>query len=387
MTDPAGPRAVATDAARLHSLATSSHEVITGHQHAGGAYPASPTFSAYTGYAWLRDGAFTAEGVSRFGDVDSTNEFHDWASGVLTARTEQVKSLRDAVRHGHEVPAALMLPTRFTLDGHVGNEPWWDFQTDGYGTWLWSVVTHAHRHGLALSRWRTGIEVAVDYLTTFWDRPCYDWWEENLDHRHVSTLGAIYSGLSETARSGILDPTRRSIAERTAQAVRRLVLTEGTVTAADGSVHLAKWLGSNDVDASLAACVVPFGLVAPTDPIARATIRAIANELEVEGGVHRYRADVFYGGGQWPLLSCLLGWNRTAAGDPAAGLRSLTWAADHATDDGELPEQVPDHLLHPGHRDEWIDRWGPVATPLLWSHGMFLILADELGLLMDGSTR
>ena len=387
MTDPAAARAVATDPARLHSLATSSHEVITRHQHAGGAYPASPTFSAYRGYAWLRDGAFTAEGVSRFGDVDSANEFHDWASGVLTARTEQVESLRDAMRHGREIPAALMLPTRFTLDGHVGTEPWWDFQTDGYGTWLWSVVTHAHRHGLALSRWRTGIEVAVDYLTTFWDRPCYDWWEENLDHRHVSTLGAIYSGLSEAARSGILDPARRSIAERTAQSVRQLVLTEGTVTAADGSVHLAKWLGSHDVDASLAACVVPFGLVAPTDPIARATIRAIANDLEVEGGVHRYRADVFYGGGQWPLLSCLLGWNRTVDGDPAAGLRYLTWAADHATDDGELPEQVPDHLLHPGHRDAWIDRWGPVATPLLWSHGMFLILADELGLLMNGSTR
>ncbi len=387
MTDPAGPRAVATDAARLHSLATSSHEVITGHQHAGGAYPASPTFSAYRGYAWLRDGAFTAEGVSRFGDVDSANRFHDWASGVLTTRTEQVESLRDAVRHGREIPAALMLPTRFTLDGHVGTEPWWDFQTDGYGTWLWSVVTHAQRHGLALARWRTGIEVAVDYLTTFWDRPCYDWWEENLDHRHVSTLGAIYSGLSEAARSGILDPDRRSIAERTAQSVRQLVLTEGTVTAADGSVHLAKWLGSGEVDASLAACVVPFGLVAPTDPIARATIRAIANDLEVEGGVHRYRADVFYGGGQWPLLSCLLGWNRTADGDPAAGLRYLTWAADHATDDGELPEQVPDHLLHPGHRDAWIDRWGPVATPLLWSHGMFLILADELGLLTNGSTR
>jgi isomaltose glucohydrolase len=387
MTDPAGPRAVATDAARLRSLATSSHDVITGHQHAGGAYPASPTFSAYRGYAWLRDGAFTAEGVSRFGDVGSANKFHDWASGVLTALTEQVESLRDAVRRGREIPAALMLPTRFTLDGHVGTEPWWDFQTDGYGTWLWSVVTHAQRHGLVLSRWRTGIEVAVDYLTTFWDRPCYDWWEENLDHRHVSTLGAIYSGLSEAARSGTLDPARRSIAERTAESVRQLVLTEGTVTAADGSVHLAKWLGSSEVDASLAACVVPFGLVAPTDPIARATIRAIASDLEVEGGVHRYRADVFYGGGQWPLLSCLLGWNRTSDGDPAAGLRYLTWAADHATNDGELPEQVPDHLLHPGHRDAWIDRWGPVATPLLWSHGMFLILADELGLLMNGSTR
>jgi GH15 family glucan-1,4-alpha-glucosidase len=387
MTDPAGPRTVATDAPRLTALARSSHEVITRHQHVGGAYPASPTFSAYRGYAWLRDGAFTAEGVSRYGDVVSANRFHDWASGVLTAQTGLVGTLRDAVRHGREIPADLMLPTRFTLDGEIGTDPWWDFQTDGYGTWLWSVVTHARRHGLALSAWRTGIEVAVDYLTTFWDHPCYDWWEENVDHRHVSTLGAIYSGLSESAHSGILDPARRSIADRTARAVRHRVLTEGTATAADGSVYLAKWLGSTEVDASVAACVVPFGLVAPTDPIGRATIDAIARELDVDGGVHRYRADVFYGGGQWPLLSCLLGWNRTGDTDPAEGLRYLTWAGDHATDDGELPEQVPDHLLHPDHRDAWIDRWGTVATPLLWSHGMFLILADELGLLTNGRTR
>ncbi len=27
----------------------------------------------------------------------------------------------------------------------------------------------------------------------------------------------------------------------------------------------------------------------------------------------------------------------------------------------------------------WIDRWGPVATPLLWSHAMVLRLGLELG--------
>ena len=27
----------------------------------------------------------------------------------------------------------------------------------------------------------------------------------------------------------------------------------------------------------------------------------------------------------------------------------------------------------------WEERWGPVATPLLWSHAAYLILADELG--------
>ena len=65
--------------------------------------------------------------------------------------------------------------------------------------------------------------------------------------------------------------------------------------------------------------------------------------------------------------------------------RRRRWTGEIAT--GELPEQVPDHLLHPDDQETWIGRWGPVATPLLWSHGMYLILADELGLLTQGSTR
>ncbi|MDQ3788570.1 MAG: glycoside hydrolase family 15 protein, partial [Actinomycetota bacterium] len=67
-----------SEPATLTDLARRSHEVITRYQDAGGAYPASPTFSAYRGFAWLRDGSFTAEGISRYGDVGSANRFHDW---------------------------------------------------------------------------------------------------------------------------------------------------------------------------------------------------------------------------------------------------------------------------------------------------------------------
>lgn len=359
----------------LAGLAARSHEVITTHQHVDGAYPASPTFSAYAGYAWLRDGSFTAEGVSRYGDVASATRFHDWANAVLTRRQDQVASLVRTANRGAQPPNEDMLPTRFTLDGDDGSDPWWDFQTDGYGIWLWSAVTHARRHGLELGPWQTGINVAADYLIAFWDRPCYDWWEEHVEQRHVSTLGAIYGGLCAVVDAGVLDPVRTKAATTAAAAIRALVSREGI---ADG--HLTKWLGSRAVDGSLSACVVPFGLFDPADPVARRTLDAVARDLGVGGGVHRFRADVFYGGGQWLLLSALLGWNRAAQGDPAAALRHLRWVAAQATPDGYLPEQVPTRLLHSQSRDEWIDRWGTVATPLLWSHGMYLILADELGL-------
>lgn len=359
----------------LAELAASSHALITGHQHPGGAYPASPTFSAYAGYAWLRDGAFTAEGVSRHGDIDSADRFHDWANTVLTRRRGQVDGLVAAANRGEQPPNEAMLPTRFTLDGDDGSDPWWDFQTDGYGTWIWSAVTHARRHGLDLGRWQGGIDVAVDYLTAFWDRPCYDWWEEHVAQRHVSTLGAIHGGLRSALDAGILGPDRARRAAGAVHALRGLVSDQGV---ADG--HLTKWLGNKAVDGSLPACIVPFGLLDPTDPVAEGTLDAVARDLDFDGGVHRFRADVFYGGGQWLLLSALLGWNLAARGDTTGALRHLRWVAAQATPEGLLPEQVPTHLLHHQSRADWVDRWGTVATPLLWSHGMYLILADELGL-------
>jgi GH15 family glucan-1,4-alpha-glucosidase len=374
--DDASTPATRDELDRLRELARRSHEVITAHQDPGGAYPASPTFSAYRGYAWLRDGSFTAEGISRYGDVASADGFHDWVCRVLAARRGQVDDLLALKAAGAPIPLDRMLPTRFTFTGEDGSDPWWDFQTDGYGMWLWSVVTHADRHGRDLGRWLPGIEVALDFTTAFWDLPCYDWWEEHVEHRHTSTLGAIHGGLVAIAASGVLDTDRDGVARATAAQARALVLDQGVV---DGC--LSKWLGSDAVDGSLPACIVPFGVVGVDDPIAAATLATVGSDLDVDGGVHRFRADVFYGGGQWLLLSALLGWNKASAGDVDGAWRHLRWIADHATDEGDLPEQVSNHLRHPGSRQEWLDRWGPVATPLLWSHGMYLILADELGLL------
>ncbi|WP_394216812.1 glycoside hydrolase family 15 protein [Brachybacterium vulturis] len=382
------------DLDHLLSLVRTSVEVIARHQDEGGAYPASPTFSAYKGYAWFRDGSFIAEGMSRAGQVESVDRFHRWAGDLLLSRAEQVAALLRRADAGEELPVEDMLPTRFRFDGSDGQDPWWDFQTDGYGMWLWQLVEHTSRHGLPLEPHCEAIAVAVDYLLATWSKPCYDWWEEHVEERHPSTLAPVRAGLLAVAAAhgtdgtALLDGERversRAVAEQISALVAEEAMTSGR--ASDPSAaHLAKWFGSEMVDASLAACVVPFGLVEPGSAVAEATLEAVARDLEVDGGVHRFQADVFYGGGQWLLLSALLGWNHARAGREAEAWRHLRWIAAHATDDGEMPEQVPDHLRHPDFRQEWLDRWGPVAEPLLWSHGMYLILADELGLIPDTS--
>ena len=380
------PTPDAGQVAYLQRLAARSIELIDSNQDRSGAYPASPTFSAYQGYAWLRDGSFTAEAMSRWDQMASTNGFHDWVAQVLTDRADQVAGLVAAAGHGDQPTPERMLPTRFTLTGHDGTDDWWDFQTDGYGMWLWAVATHVRRHHLTFDRWLPAIAVAVDYLVAFGDRACYDWWEEHVENQHISTLSAVRAGLLAAADISILDRGRRGAARNKAAELEHLILTDGLTRRRPRTV-LAKWVGADAVDGSLPACIVPFGLLAVDDPIAAATLDAVAADLDVDGGIHRFIADVFYGGGQWLILSCLLGWNRVAAGDIAAGWRYLRWTAAQADGNGEFPEQVPDHLLHPESRQEWIDRWGPVARPLLWSHAMYLILADELGLKTSGPQR
>lgn len=358
----------------LGALLTHSRSVITSLQEPNGAYPASPDFSAYRGYCWFRDGAFIADGVSAAGAIESATAFFDWCSDVLIRHESTIEEIVAGARSGRPVPDDRMLPARFTIAGDLGDDDWWDFQLDGYGTWLWAAVAHTQRHGLDAQRWRRAAELTVDYLVSSWQRPCFDWWEEHSEHVHVSTLGCVAAGLSAAASGGLIEGERLRSALEARDAIDRMLRHDGT---ADG--HLVKWIGDDAVDGSLSSLIAPLGVIPAADPLAAGTVAAIERELSVDGGVHRFRADTFFGGGQWPLLTCFLGLAQAATGDHDGARRALEWAASTATAEGMLPEQVDDHLLDPSFRQEWIDRWGTVATPLLWSHAMLLRLAVELG--------
>lgn len=364
-------RPVEPTSEQLAALARSSLATIIELQDASGAYPASPTFSAYRGYSWFRDGAFIADGVSSYGGVASATAFFDWCSRILEAREGQIGAIVAAAAAGEPVPDSGMLAARFTLEGLEGGDEWWDFQLDGYGTWLWAVAQHAERHNLDLSPWQRAIELSVDYLLSSWHRPCFDWWEENADRVHGSTLGCIVAGLS--AVLPVLGGDRESAARAAVTDITALLRAEGLHNG-----HLAKWLGSSEVDASLVAVVAPLGVFAASDPIGLATIEAVDARLAMDGGVHRYLADTFFGGGQWPLLSCFLGLAHAEAGNRDRALELLRFAASTAGPDGSMPEQVGGHLLDPGMTEEWVARWGPIAQPLLWSHAMYIRLAVAL---------
>ena len=355
----------------LADLARRSAEVIADHQHVGGAYPASPTFSVY-GYSWFRDGAFIADAMSRVGHHDSAGRFFDWCAAVVNHRRDLIESLIESSRAGRSVGRDEHLPTRYTLVGEPTGEDWWDFQLDGYGTWMFMLAEHLRRTqspcpGSTLE----AVETCARYLIEFWSEPCFDWWEEDVDGVHVSTLVSIEAGLR--AAADLLDGPAAKRCRSASEAIVDHVLDHGVVGG-----HLVKTIGRGDrVDASLISAFVPFATFDPAGALATATYDRIAGDLAPDG-VHRYLGDTYFGGGRWVVLAGFVGAFEAATGRTDAARARLDWMWAQQTDDGLLPEQVTEHALDPSCIDRWVQQWGPVATPLLWSHAMYLTLADRL---------
>ena len=349
---------------RWQPLAGRSRRLLRQTQDEGGAWPASPAFAPY-GYSWFRDGSFIAEGASAAGLPGEADRFHRWCAGVLRREEPAVDHVVTALASGREPADAEYLPARYNLDGTRHEDDWWNFQVDGYGTWLWALERHLSRTGGSVEPFAAAVEVAVRYLLATGRRTCRDWWEENRDHVHVTTLAGVAAGLRSAVRLGRLPADVARSAVAFADDVVDDIARDGV---RDG--HLVKSLGGEEVDASLVSVAGLYDVLPLDDPRVLATVDLVEERL-ADGGVHRYPADTFYGGGQWPVLASLLAWHHVRAGHQARAAELLDWVVATADEDLLLPEQVPP-LLAPGVLEEWLERWGQSAHPLLWSHGMFL---------------
>jgi GH15 family glucan-1,4-alpha-glucosidase len=129
------------------------------------------------------------------------------------------------------------------------------------------------------------------------------------------------------------------------------------------------------LDGSLLWLGVPFGVLPLADPRIEATVEAIRRDLTgPDGGIYRYRGDTYFGGGEWLLLTSSLAWHDALTGNGEGFERSRAWVRAQARPNGDLPEQVTTFAQESQMIDPWQSRWGPVATPLLWSHAMYLIM-------------
>jgi len=365
--------------ATVADLYDRSIEIIRTYQHASGAYVACPNFPTYR-YCWFRDASFVAYAMDLAGQPESAGRFHAWAAQAVNTRADVIRGGLAKAARGEPLAEADILHTRLTLDGQDGTqEAWGNFQLDGFGTWLWALAEHRKLSAAPLpADWLAAAGLVADYLAALWRRPCYDCWEEFPDKVHPHSLAAIYGGLKayqEIAAS----PLPAAVAQAPA-AIRAFIEANFVFEG-----HFVKFTGQPAVDTSLLGLAVPYGVVPPDDPRLLATVAEIERSL-YNGGVRRYSADSYYGGGEWILLTAWLGWYYHQLGSLTGQLDGgpkiaaiLAWIESQAAADGSLPEQVPHHLNDPAYYPVWLKRWGPIASPLLWSHAKYIILSNLHG--------
>ena len=257
-----------------------------------------------------------------------------------------------------------ILHTRYTLDGEENRSTSWEnFQLDGFGTWLWALAEHQRLSSGTLSAdVLNAARITADYLAGLWRLPCYDCWEEFNGKMHLHTLAAIYGGLQ--AYGDLTGDHRSSVLTE----MRDFVVKEGPFEG-----HWQKFLGNPQVDASLLGLSTPYRLVEPSDPVMRRTAEKIEADL-CRGGVKRYVTDTYYGGGQWILLAAWLAWYWWEVGEKEKAHQLRNWVETQANEQGWLPEQVPLSLNDESKYEPWLQKWGSIADPLLWSHAQYLIL-------------
>lgn len=348
----------------LDELARTSVRVLLDHQGDSGSFVACPTFPVYR-YAWFRDGAFCAYALDCAGEHAAARRFHEWAAGTVVAQRARVDGAVEALRRGERPAPDEMLPARYTLAGEVedhGGDPWPNFQLDGYGTWLWALERHLDGEPLPGSL-APAVRLTAGYLAAAWRVPCWSWWEEFDGGEHASTHAAVAAGLA--AAAVLLDDARYG---RIAADVR-----EDLELRFVGNGHFVRSPGDARVDGSLLA-LGTFGIDGSS------TVEAVRAELVGPGGgVRRYLGDTYYGGGEWVLLTCWLALHDARAGRGAEVDRALHWIRAQADEHGLLPEQSIAAPQAPEMVDPWVERWGRPASPLLWSHAMFLVMHAEIG--------
>jgi GH15 family glucan-1,4-alpha-glucosidase len=209
---------------------------------------------------------------------------------------------------------------RYTLDGERDPSEWPRRQIDGWGLFLGTIA----RRGSA--RWDEPAAHVARWLERVWGEPCVDWWEERTGV-HAVTLWCVGNGLRS-------DEIRREALAR----------------------------ASDRLDASLLFIGRP-----------ELVERVEESLVSPGGGVWRHLDDEYYGGGEWLLLTAMLGLAK-----PERAEECLRWIEAHAGRNGDLPEQSQDHLQRPDRYEPWVEKWGEPPSPLLWSHAMHLRLHHAL---------
>jgi GH15 family glucan-1,4-alpha-glucosidase len=357
-------------------------------------------------YCWPRDGALSADTLSRAGHFEEAEAFFRFCLGMPRCRG--------------------LLPHKVNADGtlastwlsRVPRHPYdlAGVQEDESALVVWALARHVERSGhTALlddlyEPLVTGLtDALVEHIAPTSGLPFESWdlWEER-QGVHAFTVASIYGAMlsaawcadsvGDTPRA---DKYRSEAAELKRQFRKWFWIAElgrfaRTVELDEhGSIRRDEKSGlvrDRTPDASLHA-LYSMGMFESNDPEVKLTVAALEDELRVatamdprprshlsaqlrvepsHNGVARYSGDTYYRSAQdqdfahipgppWMITTLWTADHRIltahAVGDVVDGLRDIVWVADRALASGVLPEQVDPRTGE--HRS---------TSPLTWSH-------------------
>ena len=259
-------------------------------------------------YCWLRDTTLTLLALMNAGYNDEAQAWREWLLRAVAGSPDQVQIMYGIAGERRltewEVP---WLPGyENSAPVRVGNAAHSQLQLDVFGE-VMDALHQARCQGIAASELGWALQIAfLDHLEKIWTEPDEGIWEVRGDRRHftyskvmawVAFNRAIQSA-QKFKLTGPVDHWQEVAAQIHAEVCRR-----------GFAPHLNSFVqsfGSNQLDASL-LLLLPAGFLPADDPRMLGTVKAIEEQLLVNGLVMRYHTGEIEDGlpaGEGVFLAC-----------------------------------------------------------------------------------
>jgi GH15 family glucan-1,4-alpha-glucosidase len=258
-------------------------------------------------YCWLRDATFTLDVLLEQGYTEEAEEWRDWLLRSVAGDPQDMQIMY-GVRGERRLPEAELPLAGYegSTPVRIGNAAHSQFQLDVYGEVMDSFHS-ARRAGIDTPTQAWELEkIIVDFVCERWREPDEGIWEvrsgpQHFVHSKVMAWVAVDRGIRAIEKFGEEGPVERWRSVRAD--IRTDILSRGTDPARGCFVRS---YGERHLDASL--LMLPFvGFMEATEPLMRATIEAVMEDLMVDGFVLRYRTDAVADGllpGEGTFLMC-----------------------------------------------------------------------------------
>ncbi len=353
-------------AEKIQALLRASREIIGDAALENGAIVAANTDKPYYPreaanyrYVWPRDACFSAVAGEKLGLTVAWRLFR-W----LTEKPEDFRKDR-------------LLFSNYSTNGRIGSMGR-AFQPDQMGTVLWAIHAFVGGSRERALPFKELIERLCDGLLATWNKTYFlpntvDVWEDAFRQTSSRVENNFTYSIAACGR-GLLLADELFPNKLWKQAALQMIKKVNEAYDAKRGYFLRNHgkIDDPNIDASVLGLVWPFEVVEPNDERMITTIEAIERHLVIGGGVHRFQFDYFdsegsawEGGGAWPILNCWMAIVLNRMGDREKAEAYFTWVVDR------VEKYIPEQLF----ADFRIG-----ISPLVWSHAMFVLAADELGL-------